>query len=113
MKLDERESGDVTVLTVTGEITLSAGGDVQLKDKIQSLILQHRTAVVVNNVPRGAAIARLGTPLLVRGPAPVQVVRIAASRVPRGKFTLQGAIFDPGTSGFRMSVTNAVVVTKE
>jgi hypothetical protein len=72
-----------------------------------------RTAVIVNNVPRGAAIARLGTPLLVRGPAPVQVVRIAASRVPRGTFTLQGAIFDPGTSGFRMSVTNAVVVTKE
>ena len=29
MKLDERVSGDVTIITITGEITLSAGGDVQ------------------------------------------------------------------------------------
>ena len=48
MKLDERESGDVTVLTITGEITLSAGGDVQLKDKIQSLLQQGRKKVLLD-----------------------------------------------------------------
>ena len=48
MKLDERESGDVTVLTITGEITLSAGGDVQLKDKIQSLLQQGRRKILLD-----------------------------------------------------------------
>ena len=40
MHLDERTVGDVTVIKVTGDITLSGGGDVLLKDKVQSL-LQH------------------------------------------------------------------------
>jgi anti-sigma B factor antagonist len=48
MKLDERESGDVTVLTITGEITLSAGGDVQLKDKIQSLLQQGHKKILLD-----------------------------------------------------------------
>ena len=48
MKLEERQSGDVTVLTIDGEITLSAGGDVQLKDKIQSLLQQgHKKILLV------------------------------------------------------------------
>ena len=48
MKLDERMSGDVTVITITGEITLSAGGDVQLKDKIQSLLQQGRKKILLD-----------------------------------------------------------------
>jgi len=48
MKLDERESGDVTVLAISGEITLSAGGDVQLKDKIQSLLQQGRRKILLD-----------------------------------------------------------------
>lgn len=48
MKLEERESGDVTILTITGEITLSAGGDVQLKDKIQSLLQQGRKKILLD-----------------------------------------------------------------
>ena len=48
MKLDERESGDVTILTISGEITLSAGGDVQLKDKIQSLLQQGRRKILLD-----------------------------------------------------------------
>ena len=48
MKLDERVSGDVTIITITGEITLSAGGDVQLKDKIQSLLQQGRKKILLD-----------------------------------------------------------------
>ena len=40
MHLDERTVGDVTVIKVTGDITLSGGGDVLLKDKVQSLLQQ-------------------------------------------------------------------------
>ncbi len=67
---------------------------------------------IVNNVPRAAAIARLGAPLLGRPFAPATIAVLPASRVPPGVTTLQGAIFDPGTSGFRMSVTNAIVIVK-
>jgi anti-sigma B factor antagonist len=48
MKLEERVLGDVTVITISGEITLSAGGDVQLKDKIQSLLQQDRKKVLLD-----------------------------------------------------------------
>ena len=48
MKLEERQSGDVTVLTIDGEITLSAGGDVQLKDKIQSLLQQGHKKILLD-----------------------------------------------------------------
>ena len=40
MQLEERTVGDVTVVKVTGDITLSSGGDVLLKDKVQSLLQQ-------------------------------------------------------------------------
>lgn len=40
MKLDERAEGDVTIITVTGDITLHTGADVLLKDKIHSLLQQ-------------------------------------------------------------------------
>ena len=48
MQLDDRESGEVTVLTITGAITLSAGGDVQLKDKIQSLLQQGHKKILLD-----------------------------------------------------------------
>ena len=47
MQIDERVIGDVTIMAVTGEITLNQGGDVMLKDKVRSLIQQgHRKLVV-------------------------------------------------------------------
>ena len=43
MQLDERISANVTIVTVTGDIMLSSGGDVMLKDKVNSLLHQgHR-----------------------------------------------------------------------
>jgi anti-sigma B factor antagonist len=47
MQLEERIAGDVAVVKVTGEISLNKGGDVLLKDKIQSLLQQgHRKMVL-------------------------------------------------------------------
>ena len=40
MQLEERIVGNVAVVKVTGDITLNKGGDVLLKDKVQSLIQQ-------------------------------------------------------------------------
>ena len=40
MQLEQRVAGNVAIITIKGDITLSAGGDVLLKDKIQSLIQQ-------------------------------------------------------------------------
>jgi anti-sigma B factor antagonist len=40
MKLEQRVVGDVVIVKVTGDITLDHGGDVLLKDKVQSLLLQ-------------------------------------------------------------------------
>jgi anti-sigma B factor antagonist len=48
MKLDQRVSGDVTIITATGDITLTAGGDVLLKDKIQSLLHQGHKKLVLD-----------------------------------------------------------------
>ena len=48
MKLDQRVSGDVTIITATGDITLGAGGDVLLKDKIQSLLHQGHKKLVLD-----------------------------------------------------------------
>lgn len=48
MRLDERVSGDVTVIAVTGDITLGAGGDALLKDKIQSLLQQGRKKLLLD-----------------------------------------------------------------
>lgn len=40
MQLEERIVGTVAVVKVSGEITVNQGGDVLLKDKVQSLIQQ-------------------------------------------------------------------------
>ena len=43
MQIGQRMVGDIVVVEVTGDITLSKGGDVLLKDKVQSLLQQgHR-----------------------------------------------------------------------
>jgi anti-sigma B factor antagonist len=40
MHIEQRVVGDVAVMQVLGDITLGKGGDVLLKDKIQSLLQQ-------------------------------------------------------------------------
>ena len=40
MQIEQRVKGDVAIVVITGDITLSKGGDVILKDKIQSLLQQ-------------------------------------------------------------------------
>jgi anti-sigma B factor antagonist len=43
MQIGQREVGDVAIIEITGDITLSKGGDVLIKDKVQSLLQQgHR-----------------------------------------------------------------------
>ena len=48
MELEERTAGDVTIVTVTGDITLNKGGDAMLKDKVQSLLQQDRRQILVD-----------------------------------------------------------------
>ena len=48
MQLDERTVGEVTVIKVTGDITLSSGGDVLLKDKVQSLLQQGKKKLLLD-----------------------------------------------------------------
>ena len=40
MQIGQRMVGDVTVVEITGDITLSKGGDVMIKDKVNSLLQQ-------------------------------------------------------------------------
>ena len=40
MQIGQRMAGDVAIVEITGDITLSKGGDVIIKDKIQSLLQQ-------------------------------------------------------------------------
>jgi anti-sigma B factor antagonist len=47
MQLEQRVEGDVMVVTVTGDITLN-GGDVQVKDKVQSLLQQDQRKIVLD-----------------------------------------------------------------
>ncbi|MEQ1574459.1 MAG: STAS domain-containing protein [Vicinamibacterales bacterium] len=47
MQLDDRIVGDVTVVTVAGELTLNKSGDLVLKDKIVSLLQQGRRRLVL------------------------------------------------------------------
>jgi anti-sigma B factor antagonist len=43
MQIEQRANGDVAIISIVGDITLSKGGDVLLKDKVQSLLQQgHR-----------------------------------------------------------------------
>ena len=47
MQIEQRVSGDVTIVTINGDITLNKGGDVLLKDKVQSLIQQgHKNLLI-------------------------------------------------------------------
>ena len=48
MHISERASGDVMIVDVSGKITLGDGGDVILKDKIQSLVQQGYKKVLLN-----------------------------------------------------------------
>lgn len=48
MQIEQKVTGDVTVITVNGDITLNAGGDVLLKDKIQSLLQQGQKKLVLD-----------------------------------------------------------------
>ncbi len=48
MQLEERQVGDITIVKVTGDITLNKGGDVLLKDKIQSLLQQGKKKLLLD-----------------------------------------------------------------
>ena len=48
MQIDEQVNGDVTVVKVTGDFTLYKGGDVILKDKINSLLQQGRKKLLLD-----------------------------------------------------------------
>jgi anti-sigma B factor antagonist len=48
MHIDEKITGDVAIVKVTGDITLNQGGDVLLKDKIQSLLQQGQRKIVLD-----------------------------------------------------------------
>jgi len=48
MQIEERQSGDVTVIRVNGDITLNKGGDVLLKDKVQSLLQQGKKKLLLD-----------------------------------------------------------------
>ena len=48
MQIEQKVAGDVTVITVNGDITLNAGGDVLLKDKVQSLLQQGQKKLVLD-----------------------------------------------------------------
>jgi anti-sigma B factor antagonist len=48
MQIEERVAGDVAIIKVTGDITLNKGGDILLKDKINSLLQQGQTKVLLD-----------------------------------------------------------------
>jgi anti-sigma B factor antagonist len=48
MQLEQRNVGDVAIVKVTGDITLNKGGDVLLKDKINSLLQQGTKNVLLD-----------------------------------------------------------------
>jgi anti-sigma B factor antagonist len=48
MQLEQRTVGNVTVVKVVGDITLNRGGDVLLKDKVQSLLQQGQKNLLVD-----------------------------------------------------------------
>ena len=48
MQLEQRQVGNVTIVKVVGDITLNKGGDVLLKDKVQSLLQQGQKNLLVD-----------------------------------------------------------------
>jgi anti-sigma B factor antagonist len=48
MQLEQRIVGQVAVVKVTGDITLNKGGDVLLKDKVQSLLQQGQKDILLD-----------------------------------------------------------------
>ena len=48
MQLEQRQAGDVAIVKVVGDITLNKGGDVLLKDKINSLLQQGTKKVLLD-----------------------------------------------------------------
>lgn len=48
MQLDQRIVGDIAIVKITGDITLNKGGDVLLKDKVQSLVQQGHTKILLD-----------------------------------------------------------------
>lgn len=48
MTFEERVSGDVTVVVVTGDLSVSDGADVKLRDKVRSLLQQNRKKLVLD-----------------------------------------------------------------
>lgn len=48
MQLEQRVVGQVAIVKVTGDITLNKGGDVLLKDKVQSLIQQGQKNILLD-----------------------------------------------------------------
>jgi anti-sigma B factor antagonist len=48
MQIEQRVSGDVTIVTINGDITLNKGGDVLLKDKIHSLLQQGTKKILLD-----------------------------------------------------------------
>jgi anti-sigma B factor antagonist len=48
MQLEERIAGQVAIVKVTGDITLNKGGDVLLRDKVNSLIQQGHKSILVD-----------------------------------------------------------------
>jgi len=48
MQLEQRIAGDVVIIKVTGDITLNKGGDVLLKDKVQSLLQQGHKKLLID-----------------------------------------------------------------
>jgi anti-sigma B factor antagonist len=48
MHIEERMVGDVVIVKITGDITLNKGGDVLLKDKVNSLLQQGYTKMLLD-----------------------------------------------------------------
>jgi anti-sigma B factor antagonist len=48
MQLEQRMAGNVAIISINGDITLNKGGDVLLKDKVQSLIQQGTKNIVID-----------------------------------------------------------------
>jgi anti-sigma B factor antagonist len=48
MQIEQRIVGHVAVVKVTGDITLNKGGDVLIKDKVQSLIQQGQKDILLD-----------------------------------------------------------------